>query len=83
MNHPSLSNIRWLEQHDAASFTGRIEEWPLWDVMMWLHLSKRTATLRVAVGGHAGSLSFCDGQLARCDFNEDSGVLALDKIMAL
>lgn len=75
----SLLNIPWLRRSDdGQGFSGHIEQWPLWDVLMWLHLSHRTAKVDVAGEEGRATVAVINGQIQGCECGGMCGVAALD-----
>jgi hypothetical protein len=62
---------------------GTLDTWPLSDIVMWLHQSRRTAMLRVGAGMTAGVLFFKDGELFRCEWGNLGGEQALIALLSL
>src|SRR4051794_35773262 len=60
---------------------GILEDWPLPDLLQWLHRSTRTGMLRVGRGLDAGVLFFREGELYRCELARLSGEEALAELM--
>ncbi len=60
---------------------GMIETWPLVDLLVWLHQSRRTAMVRVGDGFDAGVIFLQDGELARCEWQKQRGEDALVSLL--
>ncbi len=60
-----------------SCLVGTLETWPLPDVVLWLHQTRRTAMVRIGVGVNAGVLFFKYGQLYRAEWGHLGGELAL------
>ena len=72
------------EAHETC-LVGTLETWPMEDVLLWLHISQRTAMLRVGAGLDAAVVFFKEGQLYRAEWGQMMGeqaVLALLELKA-
>ncbi len=56
---------------------GTLETWPLADLLVWLHQSRRTAMVRIGSGAEAGVVFFREGTLVRCEWRSQRGEEAL------
>ncbi|MBN1960080.1 MAG: DUF4388 domain-containing protein [Deltaproteobacteria bacterium] len=54
-----------------------LETWPLYDLLLWLHESHRTAMVRVGFSLDAGVIFFRNGHLIRCEYKMLRGEEAL------
>jgi len=59
---------------------GDLAAFPLFDMMRWLHTSRRSVVMRVTTGGAPAWLFFRDGSLYRAEWSTRAGVEA---VMAL
>lgn len=62
---------------------GTLETWPLADLLVWLHQTRRTAMVRVGSGLEAGVVFFRDGHLLRCEWDRLAGEEALLALLAV
>jgi len=62
---------------------GTLETWPLSDIILWLHQSRKTAMLRVGLDIRAGVLFFSNGELYRVEWRQRSGEEALIGLLNL
>lgn len=69
-------------QADTAA-VGSLNNWPLADLLVWLHQTGRTAMLRIGAGLDAGVVFFRDGFLYRCEWGHLAGEQALMALMGL
>ena len=66
--------------HEEAKDTclvGTLDSWPLSEICTWLHLTQRSAMLRVGVGLEAGVVFFNGGELYRAEWGTLTGEQAL------
>ena len=59
---------------------GYLETWPMSEIVLWMHQTRRTGMLRVGAGFGAGVLFFRAGELYRCEWGQlsgEQGLLAL------
>ena len=61
---------------------GTLDTWPLSDLLLWLHETRRSAMVRVGTGLDAGVVFFRDGSLVRCEWRGRSGEEALLLLLA-
>lgn len=69
-------------QNLESCLAGRLEDWPLPDLLHWLHQSGRTAMLRIGDGLDSGVIFFRDGDLYRCELARFGGESALVELLA-
>jgi len=62
---------------------GTIETWPLGEVLVWLHETRRSAMLRIGGGINAGVIFFHEGDLYRCEWGHLQAEQALIALMGL
>ncbi len=62
---------------------GSLTSWPLAEVLLWMHQSRRTGMIRIGTGLDAGVLFFRDGHLLRCEWRSAAGEEALIGLLSL
>ena len=66
-----------------SCMVGSLAAWPLEDILLWLHASRRTAMLRVGKGLDAGVVFFKEGLLYRTEWGSRAGLDALMGLLEL
>ncbi len=56
---------------------GTLSTWPLADLLLWMHQSRRSAMVRIGSGLDAGVIFFREGTLFRCEWGSRHGEEAL------
>lgn len=69
--------------HLDNCLVGTLANWPLNDLLLWMHNSKRTGMVRVGVGLDAGVVFFREGQLFRCEWGGTFGEPALLELLSI
>jgi hypothetical protein len=67
----------------SSGMMGDLETWPLTDLLVWLHQSRRTAVVRLGSGPDAGAIFMQDGELLRCEWHHLRGEEALIGLMGM
>ncbi len=67
-----MSSTLNIESRDAC-LVGTIETWSVQDVLTWLHLTQRSAMMRIGAGLDAGVIFFKGGQLYRAEWGALTG----------
>jgi hypothetical protein len=62
---------------------GDLGEWPASGILMWLHETGRTATMRVRCGSTTAIVRYEDGVLLACECNGSYGEDALFTVLGL
>ena len=68
---------------DAASMTGDLHDWPLGDMLLWLHQGQRTAELHVGYENGHGTIHLRQGAIYRAVCGELAGPEAVDAMMEI
>ena len=71
------------EQARNSCMVGNIGDWPLSDLLLWLHHTQRTAMIRIGFGLDAGVIFFREGKLFRCEWGALMGEQAVAALMQL
>ena len=61
--------------------SGSLEDWPLVELLGWLHDCQRSGILRIRAGREDGQVFFSEGILYRCRWGRLHGEEALDALM--
>ena len=63
--------------------TGTLENWPLADMLWWLHQTRRSAVVTVGFGFVSGTIHVKQGNLFRCEWGVSQGELALGALLTM
>lgn len=68
-------------QHFESCLIGDLQTWPLAELLLWLHQTRRTAMLRIGGGLDGGVIFLKHGYLYRCEWGRSRGEQALVALM--
>jgi hypothetical protein len=70
------------ERPMEPGLAGDLRDWPIGDVLIWLHTSRRTAVLRMRAGDSQGKIWVKGGQILGCLWGNVEGEAALGAMLA-